>query len=181
MCHHPAFDDQTSTFIIPAGAGFEVIFCPGGRSTTILATSKAELTQLAQQGHVKRSFGTVEKADLLTRGLDLTHFRGMGLSMMSDRSLASSEEPSLPYGEMALKGPDDGAAVLLEREQGVAPLASDLEARLYFTQPARAETTSPPAASQLVLQQTGNASRFSTVSRKAQFGLLLGLAILVWL
>ncbi|KAF2143421.1 uncharacterized protein K452DRAFT_247970 [Aplosporella prunicola CBS 121167] len=31
-----AFDDQTSTFIIPAGAGFEVVFCPSGRSTNIL-------------------------------------------------------------------------------------------------------------------------------------------------
>lgn len=33
-----AYDDQTSTFIIPAGAGFEVVFCPGGLSTNILAT-----------------------------------------------------------------------------------------------------------------------------------------------
>lgn len=47
-----AFDDQTSTFIIPAGAGFEVIFCPGGRSTNILATSKSQLTQLAQSGTI---------------------------------------------------------------------------------------------------------------------------------
>ncbi|KAF2431340.1 Osmotin, thaumatin-like protein, partial [Tothia fuscella] len=31
-----AFDDQTSTFIIPSGAGFIIIFCPGGRSTNIL-------------------------------------------------------------------------------------------------------------------------------------------------
>lgn len=33
-----AYDDQTSTFIIPEGGGFEIIFCPGGRSTNILAT-----------------------------------------------------------------------------------------------------------------------------------------------
>ena len=33
-----AYDDQDSTFIIPKGPGFEVIFCPGGRSTQILAT-----------------------------------------------------------------------------------------------------------------------------------------------
>ena len=32
-----AFDDQTSTFIIQKGPGFEVIFCPGGRSTNIIA------------------------------------------------------------------------------------------------------------------------------------------------
>lgn len=30
-----AYDDQTSTFIVPAGSNFEIIFCPGGRSTDI--------------------------------------------------------------------------------------------------------------------------------------------------
>ena len=60
-----AFDDQTSTFIIPAGAGFEVIFCPGGRSTNILATERQGLMQLQTQGHVKR-----DKADDFL--LDLT-------------------------------------------------------------------------------------------------------------
>lgn len=34
-----AFDDQTSTFITDQGPGFEVVFCPGGRSTTILTSS----------------------------------------------------------------------------------------------------------------------------------------------
>jgi hypothetical protein len=33
-----AYDDQDSTFIVPEGGGFQVIFCPGGRSTNILAT-----------------------------------------------------------------------------------------------------------------------------------------------
>ncbi|EMC92171.1 hypothetical protein BAUCODRAFT_38201 [Baudoinia panamericana UAMH 10762] len=33
-----AFDDQTSTFIVPAGGGFQVVFCPGGRSTNIIAS-----------------------------------------------------------------------------------------------------------------------------------------------
>jgi len=47
-----AFDDQTSTFIIPCGGGFEVIFCPTGRSTTILATYRTQLSQLAQGGVV---------------------------------------------------------------------------------------------------------------------------------
>jgi hypothetical protein len=49
-----AFDDQTSTFIIPSGAGFEVIFCPGARSTNILATQSEKMLQLAQQGHVSK-------------------------------------------------------------------------------------------------------------------------------
>lgn len=47
-----AFDDQTSTFIIPSGGGFEVIFCPPGRSSTILATKSSQLHQLAQSGHI---------------------------------------------------------------------------------------------------------------------------------
>lgn len=47
-----AFDDQTSTFIIPSGAGFEVVFCPGARSTNILATQSDKMVQLAQDGHV---------------------------------------------------------------------------------------------------------------------------------
>jgi len=47
-----AFDDQTSTFVIPSGGGFEVVFCPAGRSTTILKTFGTQLTQLAQTGQV---------------------------------------------------------------------------------------------------------------------------------
>ncbi|KAF2657625.1 thaumatin family protein [Lophiostoma macrostomum CBS 122681] len=47
-----AFDDQTSTFIIPSGAGFEVVFCPGARSTNILSTESEKMRQLAQSGHV---------------------------------------------------------------------------------------------------------------------------------
>jgi hypothetical protein len=49
-----AFDDQTSTFIIPSGAGFEVIFCPGARSTNILDTSMEQMLQLAQHGQVDK-------------------------------------------------------------------------------------------------------------------------------
>ena len=47
-----AFDDQTSTFIIPSGGGFQVVFCPPGRSTTILSTMASQLQQLSQTGHV---------------------------------------------------------------------------------------------------------------------------------
>ncbi|KAH0837588.1 hypothetical protein AYO21_05078 [Fonsecaea monophora] len=49
-----AYDDQTSTFIIPQGGGFEVVFCPAGRSTRILATFGDQLRQLAQTGHATR-------------------------------------------------------------------------------------------------------------------------------
>lgn len=41
-----AYDDQDSTFIVPQGAGFQVIFCPGGRSTTILSTQYASCFRL---------------------------------------------------------------------------------------------------------------------------------------
>jgi hypothetical protein len=46
-----AFDDQTSTFIIPSGGGWEVVFCPAGRSTNILSTFGPELAQISQAGH----------------------------------------------------------------------------------------------------------------------------------
>lgn len=45
-----AFDDQTSTFIIPTGGGWQVTFCPAGRSTNILQTFKAQLQALSQGG-----------------------------------------------------------------------------------------------------------------------------------
>lgn len=37
------YDDQTSTFIVPSGGGYEVIFCPGGRSTNIIASKYVHL------------------------------------------------------------------------------------------------------------------------------------------
>ncbi|KAL2395263.1 hypothetical protein ABEF93_002884 [Exophiala dermatitidis] len=49
-----AYDDQTSTFIIPQGSGFEVVFCPTGRSSNILAVFGDQLRQLAQTGHATR-------------------------------------------------------------------------------------------------------------------------------
>lgn len=51
-----AFDDQTSTFIIPSGPGFEIIFCPGGRSTTIL-TAESEIVGQASGGEVSYGGG----------------------------------------------------------------------------------------------------------------------------
>lgn len=36
-----AYDDQDSTFSVPQGGGFQVIFCPGGRSTTILSSQSS--------------------------------------------------------------------------------------------------------------------------------------------
>ena len=45
-----AFDDQTSTFIIPQGGGFEIVFCPPGRSTNILNVFGDQLRALAAGG-----------------------------------------------------------------------------------------------------------------------------------
>ena len=50
-----AFDDQTSTFIIPSGGGFEVTFCPRGRSSNILKVYKQQLAQLSETGSVSES------------------------------------------------------------------------------------------------------------------------------
>ncbi len=47
-----AFDDQSSTFIVPSGGGFEVVFCPTGRSSNILKVYSQQLFQLAATGHV---------------------------------------------------------------------------------------------------------------------------------
>ncbi|KKY20913.1 putative thaumatin family protein [Phaeomoniella chlamydospora] len=47
-----AYDDQTSTFIIPSGGGFEVVFCPSGSSSTILTTFSSQLSELASTGEV---------------------------------------------------------------------------------------------------------------------------------
>lgn len=46
-----AYDDSSSTFILPTGGGWEVTFCPPGRSTNILKTFKAQLGALSQAGH----------------------------------------------------------------------------------------------------------------------------------
>jgi hypothetical protein len=38
-----AYDDATSTFAVPSGGGWEVTFCPPGRSTNILKTFKPQI------------------------------------------------------------------------------------------------------------------------------------------
>ncbi|KAK6587250.1 hypothetical protein PZA11_000540 [Diplocarpon coronariae] len=50
-----AFDDQTSTFIIPSGGGWEIQFCPPGRSTNILATFKQQMQDLTQAGKMSKA------------------------------------------------------------------------------------------------------------------------------
>lgn len=50
-----AFDDQTSTFIIPTGGGWEVQFCPPGRSTNILGTFKSQMQALSSAEYVSKA------------------------------------------------------------------------------------------------------------------------------
>ncbi|TDZ74982.1 Thaumatin-like protein 1 [Colletotrichum trifolii] len=49
-----AFDDDTSTFIVPSGGGWEVVFCPAGRSTNILRTMGPQLFELASAGFLRQ-------------------------------------------------------------------------------------------------------------------------------
>ncbi|KAI7483580.1 Osmotin, thaumatin-like protein [Hortaea werneckii] len=45
-----AYDDQDSTFVQPTGAGFQIIFCPGGRSTTIIASKGTSAIEHGDDG-----------------------------------------------------------------------------------------------------------------------------------
>jgi hypothetical protein len=65
-----AFDDQTSTFIIPSGGGWEVVFCPAGRSTNILKTFKPQLEALSQPGgkDVKQIQGDAMNITIINEG-----------------------------------------------------------------------------------------------------------------
>lgn len=51
------YDDRDSTFVIPdqPGAGFLIMFCPEGHSTTILQTFGSQLSEVASTGVVTRS------------------------------------------------------------------------------------------------------------------------------
>ncbi|KAI9701188.1 MAG: hypothetical protein M1836_001857 [Candelina mexicana] len=83
-----AFDDQDATFVIPSGGGFEVIFCPPGRSTTILSSKKDELTQLANTGQISQA---------LAQQLNTTGKKSQGISW-------SKSEPVVRTSIMAALG-----------------------------------------------------------------------------
>lgn len=50
-----AFDDQTSTFIVPNGGGWQITFCPAGRSTNILRTLGPEMQKLASGAKILKA------------------------------------------------------------------------------------------------------------------------------
>lgn len=56
-----AYDDQTSTFVLPEGGGFEVVFCPKGRSSNILSTFGNNVRELARTGLVTQEMQTLAK------------------------------------------------------------------------------------------------------------------------
>ncbi|KAL8953463.1 MAG: hypothetical protein Q9222_000667 [Ikaeria aurantiellina] len=60
-----AFDDQTSTFIIPSGPGFEVVFCPDGRSSTILKSMSSQRSELARYGVSSKLMSEASNATLI--------------------------------------------------------------------------------------------------------------------
>ncbi|TQS32661.1 hypothetical protein Golomagni_07018 [Golovinomyces magnicellulatus] len=49
-----AFDDQKSTFIIPAGGGWEIIMCPQGRSTDIIRQLGPQMYEIASGGKLSQ-------------------------------------------------------------------------------------------------------------------------------
>ncbi|KAE9979432.1 hypothetical protein EG328_000844 [Venturia inaequalis] len=70
-----AFDDQTSTFIIPSGPGFQILFCPGGRSTTIL-TAEAGIVDQSSHGEVSFGGGGNSTTDMMGAGAAVRSCKG---------------------------------------------------------------------------------------------------------
>ena len=81
-----AFDDQTSTFIIPSGGGWEVTFCPTGRSTNILKTFKPQLGALSEAGHATAQI----KADAMNATIILEGGKENGAERAGRQSFGSA-------------------------------------------------------------------------------------------
>ena len=62
---YAAFDDQTSTFIIPSGPGFEVVFCPPGRSSTIVKSMSSQRLEFARHGLSPKLLAEAQNATLI--------------------------------------------------------------------------------------------------------------------
>ncbi|KAK3996482.1 thaumatin family-domain-containing protein [Cladorrhinum sp. PSN332] len=84
-----AFDDQTSTFIIPTGGGWEVMFCPRGRSTNILEVFGKELRQIASGGPPP--------------GQSKEHYYEELMAVVTNRTYIESVSPRPASGGMSLK------------------------------------------------------------------------------
>ncbi|KAK6438540.1 hypothetical protein LTR95_005254 [Oleoguttula sp. CCFEE 5521] len=65
-----AYDDADSTFAVPKGAGFNVVLCPGGASTTILATARnSSQVQHSGTNAMVASYNAFAKGLALTDGM----------------------------------------------------------------------------------------------------------------
>ncbi len=97
-----AFDDTTSTFIVPSGGGWEVTFCPLGRSTNILKTFGKELSELASTGKVSASMlADSQNVTLVEMGSGAGHAYGDPVLPLP-----------LPLGRVGTKGEKVGGSVL---------------------------------------------------------------------
>lgn len=92
-----AFDDQTSTFIVPSGPGFNIIFCPGGRSSNILT---AEAHSSSETSHGQVSFGGagsyVDKNPTQYRDESMGH--GIDFKRRKDYDWTGVEDADRPLG-----------------------------------------------------------------------------------
>jgi hypothetical protein len=70
-----AFDDQSSTFTVPAGCGYRVTFCPMGRSSNIIRTFGTQMQALASSGFASK--------DVLNDASNKTFIETHGLSAAS--------------------------------------------------------------------------------------------------
>lgn len=64
------YDDAESTFVVPGGGGWAVRFCPAGRSTDILATFGAQISEWAASG--------VLSADILAAAGNVSFIEAQG-------------------------------------------------------------------------------------------------------
>jgi hypothetical protein len=79
-----AYDDQTSTFIIPTGGGWEVTFCPKGRSTNILNTFAKELSALGSSGMSKALNAVAMNLTVINAGGKESAAAGRAVGEMGD-------------------------------------------------------------------------------------------------
>lgn len=81
-----AFDDQTSTFILPSGGGWQITFCPEGRSTNILKTFQSEMSALSQGKVTKAILDAAMNMTIIVEG-GRSAATGRGGERMGGRSL----------------------------------------------------------------------------------------------
>ena len=78
-----AYDDQTSTFVMPEGAGYEVVFCPSGRSSNILKTLGDQMRELARTGIV------TPEMEQLARNKTYLAMKSEGSTVLESPSIAA--------------------------------------------------------------------------------------------